>query len=158
MRDLQYSRDRDQSVFSRRTLLGGMAGAAVIGAAWPLGNLASAAQRKGRIKQSACLWCYGKYMKKHKMDLDQFAEACAKMGLLSIELTTPDQWPTLKKHGLICAMTPGHSIGKWSCPRFQRPVPLSPQTRDRPIGHILSARQEDHSFTESKCPQSGMLY
>ena len=46
------------------------------------------------------------------MNLDQFAAACAKMGLKSIELTTPDQWPTLKKHGLICAMTPSHGIPK----------------------------------------------
>ena len=46
------------------------------------------------------------------MDLDQFAAACAKMGLRSIELATPDQWPTLKKHGLICAMTPSHGIPK----------------------------------------------
>ena len=46
------------------------------------------------------------------MDLDQFAAACAKLGLKSIELTGPDQWPTLKKHGLICAMTPSHSIPK----------------------------------------------
>ena len=51
-------------------------------------------------------------MKQHKIDLDQFAAACAKMGLLSIELTTPDQWPTLKKHGLICAMSNSHSIAK----------------------------------------------
>ena len=34
------------------------------------------------------------------------------MGLKSIELTKPDQWPTLEKHGLICAMTPSHGIGK----------------------------------------------
>ena len=46
------------------------------------------------------------------MSLDQFAAACAKMGLKSIELTTPDQWPTLKKHGLICAMSPSHGIPK----------------------------------------------
>ena len=46
------------------------------------------------------------------MDLDQFAAAFAAMGLKSIELTTPEQWPTLKKHNLICAMTPSHSIVK----------------------------------------------
>ena len=46
------------------------------------------------------------------MNLDQFAAACAKMGLRSIELIGPDQWPTLKKHGLICAMTPSHGIAK----------------------------------------------
>ena len=67
---------------------------------------------KASIKHSVCLWCYDGFRKQAKMDLDQFAAACAALGLKSIELTTPDQWPTLKKHGLICAMTPSHSIVK----------------------------------------------
>ena len=71
-----------------------------------------AAGLRGRINQSVCLWCYGGFLGRVKMDLDQFAAACAKLGLKSIELTTPDQWPTLKKHGLICAMTPSHGIAK----------------------------------------------
>ncbi len=89
-----------------------MAGAAALGAVWPLGALASAAHLKGRIKQSVCLWCYDGFLHRKKMDLDHFAAACAKMGLLSIELTTPDQWPTLKEHGLICAMSRSHDIPK----------------------------------------------
>ena len=35
-----------------------------------------------------------------------------KIRLNSIELTTPGQWSTLKKHGLICAMSLSHSIPK----------------------------------------------
>ena len=46
-------------------------------------------------------------------DLDSALDFyCAKLGLKSIELTGPGQWPTLKKHNLICAMTPSHSIPK----------------------------------------------
>ncbi len=101
-----------ESAFSRRMLLSGMAGAAALGAAWPLGNLAAAAERKGRIKQSVCLWCYDGYRKRQKMDLDQFAAACAKIGLLGMDLVAPDQWPTLKKHNLICSLTPSHDIPK----------------------------------------------
>lgn len=97
---------------TRRALLGGMTGAAALGALGTLGHLAGAAQLKGRIKQSVCLWCYNGYMKRNKMSLDDFAAACAKMGLKSIELVGPDQWPTLKRHGLICAMTPSHGISK----------------------------------------------
>ena len=111
MRDSNDRRGIQPSTFSRRKLLGGLAGAAALGAVWPLGTLA-AAERKGRIKQSVCLWCYGGFMQKHKMSLDQFAAACAKIGLRSIELTTPDQWPTLKKYGLICAMSTSHGIPK----------------------------------------------
>jgi len=87
-----------------------MAGAAAIGAAWPIGRTGRAAELKGRINQSVCLWCYHGFMKRTDMDLDHFAAASAKLGLKSIELTTPDQWPTLRKHGLICAITPSHGI------------------------------------------------
>ena len=89
-----------------------MAGAAAIGAVWPLAGTGLAAEAKKHIKQSVCLWCYGDFLQRTKMPLDRFAAACAKMGLKSIELTTPDQWPTLKKHGLICAMSISHGIPK----------------------------------------------
>lgn len=97
--------------FTRRTLLRTLAGAAAA-STLPLGSLSWAAELKGRINQSVCLWCYNGYMKKSGMDLDQFAAFSAKLGLKSIELVGPDQWPTLKKHGLICAMTSSHSIPK----------------------------------------------
>jgi hydroxypyruvate isomerase len=58
---------------------------------------------KGRLKQSVCAWCFN-------MNLDEFAQKAAAMGLKSIELVEPKDWPTLKKHGLICAMTPSHPI------------------------------------------------
>ncbi len=97
---------------SRRTALGAVGGTLVAGGLWPLAQDARASELKGRIKQSVCLWCYNGYLNREGMDLDAFAAECAKMGLKSIELTSPGQWPTLKKHGLICAMTPSHGIGK----------------------------------------------
>lgn len=84
--------------------------AAALGGVWPWA--CEAAERKGRIKQSVCLWCYNKYLKAHNMDLDGFADHCAKLGLKSIELVGPKDWPTLEKHGLVCAMTPSHGITK----------------------------------------------
>jgi hydroxypyruvate isomerase len=98
---------------TRRQMLQTAAGAAAFAAAGPLfSRLAFAADLKGHINHSVCLWCYNAYMKKNNMDLDQFAAACAKLGLKSIELVAPEQWPTLKKHGLICAMTQSHPIPK----------------------------------------------
>ncbi|MBN1846348.1 MAG: TIM barrel protein [Sedimentisphaerales bacterium] len=61
---------------------------------------------KGRIKQSVCRWCF------QKVAFEPFAEYCAGIGLKSIELVAPNDWGVLKKHGLICAMTPSHGIGK----------------------------------------------
>ena len=46
------------------------------------------------------------------MPLDELAQNAAAMGLKSIELVEPKDWPILKKHGLICAMTPSHPIGQ----------------------------------------------
>jgi hydroxypyruvate isomerase len=47
---------------------------------------------------SACYWCY------NGMSLEEFAERGKGVGLKSVELTTVDQWPVLKRYGLTCAM------------------------------------------------------
>ena len=62
--------------------------------------------RKGRIRHSVCKWCFG------KTSLEELAAFCAAQGIASIELVGPNDWPVLKKHGLICAMTPSHGIVK----------------------------------------------
>ena len=60
---------------------------------------------KGRIKQSACKWCY------RKLSLDQLSAAAAKMGLVGIDLVGPKDFATLKKHGLVGTMTPAGGGG-----------------------------------------------
>jgi hydroxypyruvate isomerase len=105
------SSHRQNFTLNRRAWLATTAAAAAA-VALSSSRSATAAELKGRIKQSVCLWCYNGYLKKTDMSLDDFAAACAKLGLKSIELTGPDQWPTLKKHGLICAMVPSHGITK----------------------------------------------
>ncbi len=55
----------------------------------------------GRLKQSAARWCYS------KMSLDDLCSHGAKIGLSGIDLVGHDDWPTLKKYGLVPAMTPG---------------------------------------------------
>jgi hydroxypyruvate isomerase len=56
---------------------------------------------KNRIKQSVARWCY------QDISLEDLARAAAGMGLLGVDLLGPEDWPTLKKHGLICTMTSG---------------------------------------------------
>jgi len=104
--------DLESFLQTRRQMLQTAAGAAVLAAAGPLVSQAVAAGLKGHVNHSVCLWCYNGYLQHEKMSLDQFAAACAKLGLKSVELTSPDQWPLFKKHGLICAMTPSHPIPK----------------------------------------------
>ncbi|MBW3629144.1 MAG: TIM barrel protein [Gemmatimonadetes bacterium] len=50
------------------------------------------------LKQSVCKWCFP------KMTVEQLAVAGREIGLKSIELLGPADWPTLAKHGLTCAM------------------------------------------------------
>ncbi|HVU18699.1 MAG TPA: TIM barrel protein [Candidatus Didemnitutus sp.] len=53
---------------------------------------------KGRVNHSVCKWCYA------KVPLEDLCREGKAMGLSSIELLEPEDFPTLKKHGLICAM------------------------------------------------------
>ncbi|HZU25122.1 MAG TPA: TIM barrel protein [Bryobacteraceae bacterium] len=56
------------------------------------------APAKGRVKQSACRWCY------QKISLDDLCRAGAEMGLSAIDLVSPEDAPTLKKYGLVPSM------------------------------------------------------
>ena len=60
---------------------------------------------KGRINHSVCKWCYP------NIPLEVLCKAAKKIGLSSIELLTPDEWPTLKKYDLTCAMPWGAEKG-----------------------------------------------
>jgi len=62
---------------------------------------AAGSSLKGRINHSVCKWCYS------KVSLDEMCQAGKKMGLQSVELLVTSDFPTLKKHGLICAMVSG---------------------------------------------------
>ncbi len=87
---------------SRRTALKQLGTGTAIATTLSLNQLTADAPaprpRKGRIKQSVCQWCYS------KMPVEDLCAAAAGMGLVSVELVGPKDFPTLTKHGLICAM------------------------------------------------------
>ena len=56
---------------------------------------------KGRIHHSVCRWCYA------KIPLDDLCQAARQIGLQSVELLEVKDFPTLRKHGLTCAMVTG---------------------------------------------------
>jgi hydroxypyruvate isomerase len=60
---------------------------------------------KGKINHSVCKWCYP------SIPLDTFAQSCNSIGITSIELLGPDEWPVLKKYGLTCALPNGAGLG-----------------------------------------------
>ncbi len=62
--------------------------------------------KKGRIKQSLVNWCYAPHFKV----FDEYCQVAVKLGCQSIELCGPENWPTLKKHGLTCAIAGSHGF------------------------------------------------
>lgn len=53
---------------------------------------------QGKIKHSVCRWCYG------SIPLEEFSERARGIGIKSIELTVPEEWPVLARYGLTCAV------------------------------------------------------
>ena len=100
--------NKDTKIDRRLALatMAGAAGALLAARADAQAQAASApepAKPKGRLKQSVCKWCY------RNIPLDDFCKQVAAMGIQSVELLGPDDWPTVKKHGLTCAVANGPS-------------------------------------------------
>lgn len=98
------------SLNRREVMLAGgvsLVGAAVAAAERP--NASADADYRivnGRINQSVVHWCF------KPMSVEALAAAAAKMGMKSVELVPPSDWPVLKKHGLICAISGSHGFAK----------------------------------------------
>ena len=97
---------------SRRKLIQRVAGAAVT-AAVVAPRLSAAAEggalyraRNNRINQSVVHWCF------KPMSVEELAVEAARMGCKSVELVGPEHWPTLRKHGMICAISGSHGFAK----------------------------------------------
>jgi hydroxypyruvate isomerase len=101
---------------SRRSALCNLAGgtaaaaAAAIGAGWAPQSAAAeeaapGVPLKGKINHSVCRWCYG------TIPLDDLCKAAQSIGIRSIDLLGPKEWPTARKYGLTCAMANGAGMG-----------------------------------------------
>ncbi|MCW5977994.1 MAG: TIM barrel protein [Bryobacteraceae bacterium] len=59
--------------------------------------------RKGRLKQAVTRGCF----RGGKFELDDMCREAARLGAVGFDLIGPDQFPVLRKHGLIPTMVPG---------------------------------------------------
>ncbi len=59
-----------------------------------------------RLQHSIVHWCFKKYW-----NVEQTCAAAKKLGCSSVEIVPPEDWPTLKKYGLICAIAPNGMPG-----------------------------------------------
>jgi hydroxypyruvate isomerase len=60
---------------------------------------------KGKINHSVCRWCY------NEIPFADLCKAAKEIGITSIELVGPDEWPVLKKFGLTSALPWGAGMG-----------------------------------------------
>jgi len=60
---------------------------------------------KGRINHSVCRWPY------NSIPLEDFCRAAKEIGITSVELVGPEEWPVLKQYDLYCAMPWGAGLG-----------------------------------------------
>jgi hydroxypyruvate isomerase len=114
MSESTQGRQGEMNRIDRRQLFRNAAGVAAAGAV-----MASAAPsfleakddepvaRNRRVNQSIVHWCYQKYWK-----IDEMCRLAKSLGCLSVELVDPKDWPTLKKHGLVCAIAGSHWFDK----------------------------------------------
>lgn len=95
---------------SRRSALQTLTGSAAVLAAANFSPRLSAAEAddgaklKGRVNHSVCKWCYG------GISLDDLCKAGKEMGLVAIDLLNPNEFATVKKHGLVCSMVSNPSV------------------------------------------------
>lgn len=106
---------------SRRNAIKKMAGSAAVAlAGMSLSHRVVAADAvlddklKGKINHSVCRWCY------NDIPFEDLCKAAQGIGLASIELTGPDEWPILKRYGLTAAM--GWSAEKGITEGFNNPA------------------------------------
>ena len=75
----------------------------VASAALASDSFAQNAPVKGRLKQSATLGCFGKL----RSDFEEVCRISVKTGLKGLDLVGPNQYPTMKKYGLVPTMIYG---------------------------------------------------
>jgi len=96
---------------TRRAMLGSIAagGTAALShsaAAEPTGDDPHWKITKGRINQSVVQWCF------KPMPTEELARHAAALGMKSVELIPPSDWPMLKNYGLTCAIASSHGFVK----------------------------------------------
>ncbi|WP_439585223.1 hydroxypyruvate isomerase family protein [Dyadobacter bucti] len=86
------------------------AGAGILSFPLSMGSALAATEKalgpklNGKINHSVCKWCYS------KIPLETFAQEVKKLGMTSIELLGPEEWPVIKKYGLTCALPWGEGL------------------------------------------------
>ncbi len=110
---------------TRRSFLpaAGASALALAGAA----GVRAAVERKGRLKQAVTRGVFGPKMSR---DLEACCKMAADLGVKGFDLIGPQDWPTLKKYGLLPTMVPGGTSIKDGINRTENHEKMLPLTRE----------------------------
>ena len=134
---------------TRRAVLQGAAGLAASGCLLardaraetdPPETPADRVATRGRIKQSIVHWCFASHW-----DVERTARIAQQLGCRSIELVAPKHWPTLKQHGLTCAIA---SVNMQPDPAFKKGF-NNPAYHERVIA---ATKQSIEAAADFGCP------
>lgn len=92
----------DDPDVTRRTFLHGALAVTTFSGIPLMSTAAEPYRPKGKIKHSVVFWCFN--VAGEKWDLDTTCRISKELGAVSIEILDSADWPTLKKHGLTCAI------------------------------------------------------
>ncbi len=137
------------SIVSRRTMLqtsAATAAATLLGGLKMSQAIAPSAVREGvkngRINQSVCGWCFMEGASPWPWSLEEVCQRVKALGGKSVELVGPKEWPTLRSHGLQCAIAiidvPGLFVRGFNNPRYHAEV-------------IAATKERIDECTDSKC-------
>jgi sugar phosphate isomerase/epimerase len=88
----------------------GMAAAGAVGLGGvPLLSASDPVISKGRVNQSIAYWCFN--VAGDEWNIEQQCEVAKKLGCKSVELVDHKDFGVLKKHGLVCAISPNGMPG-----------------------------------------------
>ncbi|MFB0947365.1 MAG: hydroxypyruvate isomerase [Spirosomataceae bacterium] len=76
-----------------------------INAAFAASDAAMGSELKGKVNHSVCRWCY------NSIDLEELCKASKDMGIQSVEIIGPKDFPMLQKYDLSCGMVMDLSDG-----------------------------------------------
>ncbi len=65
--------------------------------------------KQGRLNQSVCQWCYD------DLPLETLAAEVVQRGMVGIDLLGPEDFATIKQHGLVCTMVTSHPLEEGLC-------------------------------------------
>jgi hydroxypyruvate isomerase len=97
----QDPRDRISRRNMLKTTVGASAAAVGLASCASVERLGRPVAPKGHINHSVAQWCFAPYW-----ELDKMCDVATMLGCTSVELVAPNDFPTLKKHGLVCALAP----------------------------------------------------